>query len=87
MKKQTSQYDDDDGRVICSMDVDGMVWQGRRTRQVSTLVAPVTPGARMSDTEARKYTWYSLLAGLLIVGVFSVTWILFTLFCTLVWFR
>jgi hypothetical protein len=87
MKKQTGQNDDDDGRVICSMDVDGMLWQNGRARQVSPRMAPVTPGARISDAESRKYSWYSLLAGLVIVAVFSVTWILFTLFCTLIWFR
>ncbi len=29
----------------------------------------------------------ALLAGLLIALTFSVTWILFTIFCTQIWFR
>ena len=87
MDKKPRQYDDDDGRVICGMDVDGMRWHGRKPRY-STSGAPNVPqGAGMTDAEARKYSWYSLLAGLLIVAVFSVTWILFTLFCTQIWFR
>lgn len=42
---------------------------------------------QMTDSEARRYTWNALLAGLLIVGVFAATWVLFILFCMYVWFR
>lgn len=42
---------------------------------------------QMTDSEARRYTWNALLAGLLIVGVFAAVWVLFILFCIYVWFR
>ncbi len=87
MKNQPKQYDDDDGRVICSMDVDGTPWRDRRIRPEAGITTRGTARSQMTAAEARKYSWYSLLAGLLIVLVFSVTWILFTLFCTQIWFR
>jgi hypothetical protein len=87
MKDQRKQYDDDDGRVICSMDVDGMRWHGKRALHDLAPASASHTGVQMTASQARNYTGYSLLAGLLIVAVFSVTWILFTLFCTLVWFR
>ncbi len=87
MEKKPKQYDDDDGRVICSMDVDGTPWRDRRIRPQAGVTPGRNPGVQMTAADARKYSWYSLLAGLLIVLVFSVTWILFTLFCTQIWFR
>jgi hypothetical protein len=90
MKKQPRQYDDDDGRVICDMDVDGMRWHDRRLRRElrdQRRTRSVPPGETMTRSEARLYTWYAVLAALTIVAVFSVTWVLFTLFLTKVWFR
>ena len=90
MKKQPRQYDDDDGRVICNMDVDGMRGHDRRIRREqrdARRARHVPPGEAMTRSEARLYTWYAVLAALTIVAVFSVTWVLFTLFLTEVWFR
>ena len=81
---------EDDGRVIINMDVEGMRGPGgvfgwpnttKRTPRKSVNAPQMTP------SEARKYTWYSLLTGLLIGGVFSATWILFVLFCLFIWLR
>jgi hypothetical protein len=87
MKKQPKQFDDDDGRVICDMDVDGMRWHEKRIRHERTVPNKAAHVEQMTRSGARLYTWYSLLAALLIVLVFSVTWVLFTLFCTQIWFR
>jgi hypothetical protein len=87
MKNQPKQYEDDDGRVICNMDVEGMRGHGKRMKRELQVHRASIPGEQITRSEARRYTWYSMLAALLIVGVFSVTWILFTLFCTLIWFR
>jgi hypothetical protein len=87
MKNQLkNKYNDDDGRVICSMDVEGMRWHDRKIRRQSPALKTPQPG-QMTASESRRYTWYSVLAGLTIAGVFSVAWILFALFCTQVWFR
>ena len=87
MKHQPKQFDDDDGRVICSMDVDGMRWHEKRLRREVNAGRKVAQGEPMTRSEARQYTWYAVLAGLLIATVFSVTWVLFVLFCTKIWFR
>jgi len=87
MKPTKKQYEDDDGRVIVSMDVDGV--RGREKRSVLDRFASNQPvqGEHMTQSQARQYTWYSLLAAGLIVLVYSATWVLFTLFCIYVWFR
>jgi hypothetical protein len=40
----------------------------------------------MTRSEARRYTFYAVLAGLTVALVFSAIWILLTLFMTRVWF-
>lgn len=87
MKNRVNQQEDDDGRVICSMDVEGMRWRDKRVRREERAARRVPMGNQMTRSEARRYTWYSVLAGLLIVAVFSLTWVLFVLFCTEIWFR
>lgn len=87
MANKTKQYNDDDGRVICNMDVEGMRWHDKRVRRESREVHRVNQGDQMTKSEARQFTWYAVLAGLLITAVFSITWVLFILFCTEIWFR
>ena len=87
MANKLKQYEDDDGRVICNMDVEGMRWHDKRVRRESREARRVSQGDQMTKSEARQFTWYAVLAGMLIAAVFSVTWILFILFCTKIWFR
>lgn len=87
MANNPRKYDDDDGRVICNMDVEGMRWHDKRVRRESREARRISQGDQMTKSEARQFTWYAVLAGLLIAAVFSVTWILFILFCTEIWFR
>ena len=87
MKHQPKQFDDDDGRVICNMEVEGMRWHDKSIRREKFATRKDAQGGQMTRSESRIYTWYALLAALLIVSVFSVTWVLFILFCTKIWFR
>ncbi|MAT43958.1 MAG: hypothetical protein CL609_16610 [Anaerolineaceae bacterium] len=87
VNKSKKQYEDDDGRVICDMNVEGMRWFDKSLRRNGQMSNKVPQGTQLTRSEARRYTWYSLLAGLSVAGVFSVTWILFILFCTQIWFR
>ena len=87
MIQKPKKHDDDDGRVICNMDVEGMPWHGKRVQKERRAVQQVSKTQQMTRSEVLRYTWYSILSGLLIVLVFSLTLILFTLFCTEVWFR
>jgi hypothetical protein len=92
MAVHPKQYADDDGRVICNMDVDGMPWHDKRVRrerreQQRAIAAGQTDREQMTKAEARRFTFHAVLAGLLIAAVFSAAWVLFVLFCTQVWFR
>ena len=91
MASEPRKYEDDDGRVICNMDVEGMRWHDKRVRR--PMFAPperanssFPQGDSLTDREARRYTWYAVLAGLLIAAIFSAVWILLVLFMTKVWF-
>jgi hypothetical protein len=87
MAPQPRQYDDDDGRVICDMDLDGMRWNAKTIRREENKKRNPPQGNQMTKSETLRYVWYSVLSGLLIASVFSITWVLFILFCTKVWFR
>jgi hypothetical protein len=92
MAARPKQYDDDDGRVICNMDVDGMPWHDKRIRrekkeQQRVIAAGQTDREQMTKAEARQFTFHAILAGMLIALVFSAAWVLFILFCTQIWFR
>jgi len=88
MNQQPDDYEDD-GRVICDMNVSGMPWhQDRGSRPgLSSRRENRLRGDPITKPELRRYTWYAILAGLVVVAIFSIVWILFTLFATQVWFR
>lgn len=83
MKKKT--HDDDDGRVVAKMNVDGMPWYMRSDRQEQP-----EEDNDLSDLSSKE-TWHIILgtvkAGLLIGAVYLVVILLFILFCIFVWFR
>lgn len=87
VEKMKKEIVEDDGRVICNMDVEGMRWydKGARRKDFEGRKTPV--GDQLTRSEARRYTWSALLAALSIVAIFSVSWVLFILFCTEIWFR
>ena len=89
MPRKPKEYDDDDGRVIVNMDVEGMKWHDRRVRQEKRAERSDKndQGPKMTRSESRRFTFYAVLAGLTIVLVFAVVWILLTLFATQIWFR
>ena len=88
MKQQPEEFEDD-GHVVCDMNAAGMPWhQDRGSRTVSgSRQDNRVRGDPITKPELRRYTWYALLAGLAVVAIFSIVWILFTLFATQVWFR
>lgn len=92
MSKEPRKYDDDDGRVIANMNVEGMPWHDRQVRREKREERRAKrnetrpQGAQLTRSEARRYTFYAVLAGLTVALVFSLVWILLTLFMTRVWF-
>ena len=73
--------DEDDGRTIANMNVEGMPWYMDPAQK--------TQGekVRLSKTEARAAMWGALKATLLVVGIFAGAFALFILFCDNIWFR
>ncbi len=93
MARNDRPYEDDDGRTICSMDVDGMpgsAWQGlrgkhSRRQERETLRQKVDRGEALTQSEAKRYTRYSVLAGLTVLGVVGGGTVLFIFILWLLW--
>ena len=76
------------------MDVDGTPWHDRNVnfaeRQAQDLgrrQKVAMYGERMTGSEARRYTFYAMLAGLALTAALATVWILLVLFMTQVWFK
>ena len=86
MAKQRKQYDDDDGRVIASMNVDGMPWHQRSQRFDRNRREQASDFSDLTKEENREIVKGAMKAGLLIAGVFILAMLLFILFCLYIWF-
>ena len=79
--KNPKQYDDDDGRTIANMDVDGMPWYLRRgAARNQAARSPEQEPLQLSKEEKFEVFKGALAAMLLIIAVFVVTFFLFILF-------
>ena len=81
-RKPKRTYDDDDGRTIAPMNIEGMPWykpEAPERRPDGTEPEPLT------KEEARIYTLAAVKAGLTIVSVFGVAIYIFLLFCDKIW--
>ena len=85
-KKDPRLPEDDDGRTIANMNVDGMPWYDSRLDR-SQDQAPRTEGSPMTREEQRMYTWAAIKAGLFVALIFALVFGLFIAFCDFVWFR
>lgn len=83
MGKGKKTYEDDDGRVVAKMNVDGMPWYMRSQQEMPE-------NNDLSDL-SKGETWEivkgTVKASLLVAGVFVVAFLLFILFCIYIWFR
>lgn len=83
MKKR--RYEDDDGRVVAPMNVEGMPWHARAPEGEGP-AEPEKEPLRLTREESRAFAWGAVKAALLVAVVFSVAAILFIMFCTNIWF-
>lgn len=89
-EKKKKQYEDDDGRTIAGMNVEGMPWY---VNKPDTDKASATPEGqdnsppKLSGSEQRAMLRGVLGATLLIGSVFVIVFAAFILFCVYVWFR
>ena len=86
MAKQRKRYEDDDGRVIASMNVDGMPWYQRGQRFDRHKREQASDFSDLTREESREIVKGAMKAALLIAGVFILAMLLFILFCLYVWF-
>lgn len=87
-QKHKRQYDDDDGRVISPMNIDGMPWHSQ-SRPIFRGKEEEPSGSKeppLTRKETFRLTVNALLAALLIAAVFGIVALLFILFCVYVWF-
>ena len=83
MRKKKKQYDDDDGRVIAPMNVEGMPWYvNERSKQPEK-----SEKIKLTKEENRAFVRGVLFAILISCGVFVVAFTLSLLFCDFVWLR
>ena len=78
--------DDEDGRVIASMNVDGMPWYQRSERFDKHRREQASDFSDLTKEETREIVKGALKASLMIAGVFILAMFLFILFCLYVWF-
>ena len=86
MSKQRKLHDDDDGRVIASMNVDGMPWYQRSERLEQNKREQASDFSDLTKEETREIVKGALKASLLIAGVFILAMFVFILFCLYIWF-
>ena len=93
MAKNKKTYDDDDGRVIANMNVDGMPWhlrdglQRRQKEQEERKDPNKLEFSDLTKEETREIVKGTMKAALLIGSIFMAGIGLFLLFCVYVWFR
>ncbi|MCL2462581.1 MAG: hypothetical protein FWF44_07940 [Defluviitaleaceae bacterium] len=84
---RSNKDDNDDGRVIAKMNIEGMPWYSGPGREKPP--APDAPqlSAQLTKEETRSYIFGALKAALLVGGIFVAAGALFILFCVYVWLR
>ena len=80
------KYEDDDGRVIANMNVDGMPWYLRSGRPGQN-AGTDSDLSDLTENETKEIIKGAVKAGLLIGGIFLAACFLFILFCLFVWFK
>ena len=74
MAREPKKYEDDDGRTIVDMDVEGMPWhtarmkREKREQSRAELQEKIANGEALTRRQTIRYTFYAVLAGLAVVG-------------------
>ena len=80
--RNRTSFDEDDGRVIAPMNVEGMPWYTPKNPMVGTGSKPSEP---LTKKEERIYRNAALKAGLLIAGVFGAAGFVLIELLILIW--
>jgi hypothetical protein len=91
MARGPKRYDDDDGRTIADMNVEGMPWYQAEHKKQSRAQAraelrdKIDRGEALTRRETLRYTFYAVLAGLAVVGFIGGGVTLFVFILWLLW--
>ena len=83
MARKPRIYDDDDGRTVADMNVEGLPWYVQKREKPP---AGETP-EELDPAQKRAALRGMLAAALLIAGIFIVGALLFILFCLYIWLK
>ena len=91
MARRPKEYDDDDGRTIADMNVEGLPWYQESRKRMSRVEAraelqeKIDRGEALTRRETLRYTFYAVLAGLTVVGFIGGGVVLFVFLLWLLW--
>ena len=91
MAREPKRWEDDDGRTIVDMNVDGMPWyqadrkKEDRIRARAELREKIDRGEALTAGQTLRYTFYAVLAGLAVVGFIGGGVTLFVFLLWLLW--
>ena len=85
-REKNRPEEEDDGRTIADMNVEGMPWYRERRNDIPP-VSSSGPGSDHTPEQMRMYRWAAIKAGLFVALVFGIVFFLFILFCDVIWFR
>lgn len=86
MRKNKKVYDDDDGRTIANMNVEGMPWYVEGDEERAEKRSSVSQEA-LTDEQLKLYKHAALKSALLVALVFGVVFFIFIAFCDFLWFK
>ena len=91
MARAPKRYEDDDGRTIADMNVEGMPWYQANVKKQSraeakaALQEKIDRGEALTRRETLRYTFYAVLAGLTVVGFIGGGTVLLVFILWLLW--
>lgn len=84
MSRKHPVPEEDDGRTIAKMNVEGMPWYAPSPEEETP---PAEAAEPLSPGDRRHYILGAVLAALAVAAVFGAAVFLFIAFCDFVWFR
>ena len=91
MAREPKRYEDDDGRTVCDMDVEGMPGHDKRVRREerqrarAELMERAARGEALTRKETIRYTFYAVLGALAAAGFVGGGLVLFIFIFWLIW--
>ena len=91
MAREPKRWEDDDGRTVADMNVEGMPWyradlkKRNRAEARAELQEKIDRGEALTRRETLRYTFYAVLAGLTVVGFIGGGVTLFVFLLWLLW--